>query len=67
MVDISNDSNVLKPGARTACFKKGEAIIIRWDEDIDRNDISHVSSQRLLSSKWNPKKEHSHGAWSMDI
>ena len=67
VVDVSDGSNILKTGARSACYKKGEAVMIRWDADKDRNEHSHVSSQRLLPSKWNPKKEHSEGAWRFDI
>ena len=67
VVDVSDGSNIIKTGARSACYKKGEAVMIRWDADKDRNEHSHVSSQRLLPSKWNPKKEHSEGAWRFDI
>ena len=67
VVDVSDGSNILKHGARSACYKKGEAVMIRWDEDKDRNEPSHVTSQRLLPSNWNPKKEHSEGAWRFDI
>ena len=67
VVDVSDGTNILKPGARTACYKKGEAVMIRWDEDQDLNEPSHVSAQRLLASKWNPKKEHTKGSWRLDI
>ena len=67
MVDVSDGPNILKTGARSACYKKGEAVMIRWDADKDINKHSHVSSQRLLPSKWNPKKEHSEGAWRFYI
>ena len=67
VVDVSDGTNILKPGARTACYKKGEAVMIRWDEDQDLNEPSHVSAQRLFASKWNPKKEHTKGSWRLDI
>ena len=67
MVDVSDGSNILKPGARSACYKKGKTVMIRWDEDKDRKEPSHISAQRLLPSKWNPKNKHSEGAWRFDI
>ena len=67
VVDVSDGTNILKPGARTACYKKGEAVMIRWDEDQDNNEPSHVSAQHLLASKWNPKKQHTKGSWRLDI
>ena len=67
VVNVSNGSNILKPGARTSCYKNGEAVTIKWDENKDGNEPSHISSQCLLPSKWNPKKEHSHGSWRFDV
>ena len=67
VIAISSGSNMLKPGARSACYLKGEAAMITWDENKDRNQRSYSSSQRLLVSKWNPKNKHSHGAWRFDV
>ena len=68
VVDISNGSNILKPGVHILAYSnKGEAVTIRWDEDIYISEISRVSSQRLLPSKWNSKKEYSNGAWRFDV
>ena len=67
VVDVSNGSNILKPGARSACYKRGKAALIRWDEDKDRKEPSHISEQRLLPWEWNPKNKHSEGAWRFDI
>ena len=67
VVDVSDGTNILKPGARTACYKKGEAVMIKWDQDKYTNEPSCVTSQRLLPSKWNPKKKHSEGAWRLDV
>ena len=67
MVNVSNGCNILKPGARTSCYKNGEAVTIKWDKTKDGNKPSHISSQRLLPSELNPKKEHSHGAWMFDV
>ena len=35
VIEISNGSKILKPGARSACYKKGEAVMIKWDENKD--------------------------------
>ena len=62
LLSVSDDSNTLKPGARSACYARGEAVLIQWDENKVRNEPSTTSSQRLLISKWNPKCTHSEGA-----
>ena len=67
VIEISNGSNILKPGARSSCYKKGEAVMIKWDENKDKKQLSYESPQRLLKSKWNPKNKHSDGAWRFDI
>ena len=66
VIDVSNGSNTLKPGAHTSCYKKGEAVMIGWDENKERNEPSHVTLQRLLPSKWNPTNNHSQGSWRLD-
>ena len=49
----------MKQGARTACYNVGEAVLICWDTNEERNEPSSTSAQRLLPSKWNPKGKHS--------
>ena len=66
VINVSNGSNILKPGARKSCYKKGEAVMIRWDENKERNEASHVTLQRLLPSKWNPMNNHTQGSWRLD-
>ena len=39
---------MLKPGARTAKFKLGEAVMTHWDASPDQNKPSSTSVQRLL-------------------
>ena len=34
MIIVSNGSNIVKLGSRNACFKAGEAVIMRWDTNI---------------------------------
>ena len=66
VVLISNGSNIVKIGSRIACYKPREAVLICWDGNEERKEPSTTSPQRLLPSKWNPKR-HSHGAWRMEI
>jgi len=58
---------MLKPGARTACYKAGEAVLIRWDANAERNELASESVQCLLPSKWNPKGKHTEGSWRLDV
>ena len=67
VVFISYGSNIIKEGARTACYKAGETVLILWDANEERNEFSSTSAQRLLPSKWNPKGKHSNGAWRMHV
>ena len=48
VIAISDGNNMLKPGARTAKFKLGESVMIKWDANPDRNELSSTSAQRLL-------------------
>ena len=67
VIKVSNGSNILKPGARTAKFKKGEGVLIRWDANAAHNELVSTSAQRLLLSKWNPKQTHTEGSWRFDF
>jgi len=62
VVLISDGSNIIKQGARTACYRVGEGVLILWDTNEERNESSSTSALRLLPSKWNPKGKHSYGA-----
>ena len=64
---VSDGTNMIKPGAQTACYKPGEAVVIRWDANEERNEASNESAQRLLKSKWNPRGKHSEGSWRLDV
>ena len=64
---VSNGSNIVRTGSKTACYKAGEAVMIRWDENKARNEPSSESGQRLLPSKWNPRGVHREGCWRFDI
>ena len=44
---------MLKPGARTAKFKLGEAVMINWDTNLDQNERSSTSAQRLQRKNGN--------------
>ena len=67
IMKVSNGSNILRPGARTAKFKKGEGVLIQWDADVAHNEPVTTSAQRLLSTKWNPKGKHTKGSWRFDV
>ena len=67
VLSISDGSNMLKPGARTAMFKAREAVEIRWDANVKLNEPESTSFQRLLQNKWNPKGKHSEGCWRYDF
>ena len=67
MIAISDGNNMLKPGACTAKFKLGEAVMIKWDAHPDRNEPSSTCAQQLLRKKWNPRGAHSDGCWIFDI
>ena len=65
VVSVSDGFNILKPGACRAKYKAGEAVMIRWDANIDRNEVASTSAQRLLP--WNPKGKHTEGCWRLDL
>ena len=44
VVKVSNRSNILKSGTRTAKFKKGEVVLIRWDVNGACNELVSTSS-----------------------
>ena len=67
VIMISDGSNILKPGERTAKFKAGKVVCIRWDTNIDRNEPIHITAQRLLPTTWNPKGKHYDGSWRFDL
>ena len=58
---FSSGSNTVKPGARSACFKSGESGIIRWDSNVSCGEEVSESDQQLLTSKCNPKGNHTEG------
>ena len=66
VVTVSDGSNIIKPGSRTACFKKGEGVLIYLDTNEERNKVETVSAQKLLNTKWN-LKIYREGAWRLDI
>ena len=42
-------------------------MVIYWDANEDQFEPSTIPSQRILSSKWNPKGKHTEGAWRFDV
>ena len=59
--------NILIPGKCSAKYKKGEAVMMRWDADLARKEPVSESTYRLLRSKWNPKHVQSEGGWRLDL
>ena len=48
---ISDGCNLIKPGTKRAKFKAGEAVLVRWDANPDRNEPIHTTAIKLLTSK----------------
>ena len=61
VVLVSNGFNIVKPNARSECYKKGEVVMIQWDANEDRNEEITTSYQRLMPSKCNPRGKHMDG------
>ena len=64
---VSNGKNTKTPGCPRACCKKGEAVNIMWDAIEERGEDSVELPQRLLPSKWNPKRDHAEGCWRLNV
>lgn len=64
---VSDGKNIIKPGTWRAHYKKGEAVMIRWDADEARKEPVSESSKRLIKSKWNPKGVQGEGGWRFDL
>ena len=45
VVKISNGTNILKSGARSACYKTGEAVMMKWDANLACNEPTTTSAQ----------------------
>ena len=48
VIFVSSGSNIVKPGASSACFKAVEASIMRWDANVSCGEERSASAQRLL-------------------
>ena len=64
---VSNCSNIVNQCERSACFKAGEAVIMRWDANVLCGEDGSESAQRIFPSKWNPKGKHTKGRWRLDV
>jgi hypothetical protein len=63
---LSDGNNIVKIGARTACYNAGEAVMIRWDPNPAMNEESTESIQCLKPRQFNPDI-HSDGSWRLDL
>ena len=66
VVLISDGTNIAIPDRPRAKYPKGEAVMMRWDADVAREEPVTTSSARLLVTKWNPKGEQTDGGWRFD-
>ena len=65
---VSDGANILIPaaGKPRAKYKKGEAVMIRWDVEAAGEQWDDWAV-RLLPSKWNPRHEQLAGGWRFDL
>ena len=70
---VSDGTNIIVPGHVSKKYKKGEAVIMRWDADPARKDEQGhgeevtESAARLLPSFWNPRGVQKAGGWRFDL
>ena len=59
---VSDGTNITIIGKPRAKYKKGEAVMMRWDDS-----TWGESPARLLPSKWNPRGVQGAGGWRFDL
>ena len=64
VVKVSDGNNMMK---KHAYYKPGEAVMFKFDAIEERKEEEHTWKVELKRSKWNPKNDHSHGCWRMDM
>ena len=64
---VSNGFNIIKVGSKTACYTTNEVVMIFWDTNPGRNEVSMTSAQCLMTSKWDQKGCYTEVSWRMDI
>ena len=71
LIAVSDGTNIIKIGAVTAKYKKGEAVMMRWDADPTRRATGggvsclvteSVQPASYLPSLWNPRAVQQAGA-----
>ena len=45
---VSDGANIVKQGSITACYKLGEAVLICWDSNNNRNELISTSPCPVL-------------------
>ncbi len=62
---VSDGTNIVKPDSVTgrAFYKKGEAVMMRWEANEKCNEPETESSQKLAKNKWNPRGQHTADSW----
>ena len=64
VTEVSDGTNTMK---KRAFHKLGEAVMFKFDATEDRHKEEHTWKVELKRSLWNPKNNHSHGCWRMDM
>ena len=64
VTEISDGTNLLRPGARSRCYDKEKAVVVLWDAIPELNWKQQEMVQELLPSKWN---KHVVGGWRYDF
>lgn len=64
---VSDGTNITIPGKARAKFKKGEAVMMRWDADRAHGEEVSESAARLMQSMWNPRGVQNAGGWRFDL
>ena len=62
--EVLDGSNIVK---KRAFHKPGEAVMFHFDATEEQGEEEHTWKVELKPSLWNPKKDHSHGCWRMDV
>eukprot|EP00957_Ditylum_brightwellii_P066175 5021654-Ditylum_brightwellii.AAC.1 len=63
---VSDGKSIVQIGKCTAYYKTGKVVMICWDANPARNEVTTELTQLLQLRKFNPLV-HSNGSWRLDI
>jgi len=70
VIEVSDGTNLIKPGTTRAKIPKGEGALIRWDDAWEPTkpggEPVRESAVVLARAKWNPKGVQREGSWRFD-